>query len=234
MSSRSGKKPDAEVLEEAERLDLEREQPSVPQQGFGKLWRKTHRIALTGVDVAPEQVIATWKERFGEFWPSDNRFYVPVTALSPGELAVINLEMPGEVTLSTGVILVESRPDSFTLVTPKSHMFAGVLTFSSFRENGTTIARAEMLIRASDPLFEIGMVLYGHRHEDRFWAQTMRNVAAHWGVQGVPESRIVCEDSHYQWSRVVNLRHNGVIRNLLVRIAALPGKLRDRVSGKAT
>jgi hypothetical protein len=233
VSPKSGAKPDAEVLDEADRLDLEHEHPLGPQQGFGKLWRKRHRTPLTGVDVSPEHVVTTWKERFGEFWPGDNRIYGPITALEPGELAVINLEMPGQVTLSSGVILVDSQPASFTLVTPKGHMFAGLLTFSAYRKEGTTFAQAEMLIRASDPLFEIGMVLFGHRQEDRFWRETMRNVAAHWRVYAKPESLIICEDKRYQWSRIGNIRHNGFIRNLLVRIAALASRLSGRITRKA-
>jgi hypothetical protein len=61
----------------------------------------------------------------------------------------------------------------------------------------------------------------------------MRNVAAHWRVYAKPESLIICEDKRYQWSRIGNIRHNGFIRNLLVRIAALASRLSGRITRKA-
>ena len=34
-------------------------------------------------------MIATWKERFGEFWYPSNKFYAPAGGIAPGEVAVI-------------------------------------------------------------------------------------------------------------------------------------------------
>ena len=233
-----GKKPDAEVFDEANALDLHRQHPTGPNDGFGRLWRKIHRIRLAGAEVSPEQLIATWKERFGEFWPGDNRFYGAITSLQPGELAVISVEMPADATLSTGVILVDATSDSFTLITPKGHMLSGWLNFSAYRKAENTLAQVEILIRASDPLFEIGMVLVGHRRENEFWEQTLRNLAGYFGVRAEPETDMRCEDRHYQWGNATNVWHNGAIRNGLVRLAALPRnmirRLRDRTADKTT
>lgn len=228
-TSASGPKPAAEVFEEAEALDLDKQRPIGPDEGFGQLWRKIHRVRLEGVDVSPEQVITTWKEHFAEFWPGDNRFYGEITGLKPGELAVINIELAANTTLSTGVILVDSSPTSFTLMTPTGHMLAGLLTFSAFREEKTTVAQAEILMRASDPIFEIGMVLLGHRRENEFWEATLRNVAAHFGVSVRPQTTVVREDGHYKWGNAGNIRYNGAIRNGLVRVRVFARRLIERV-----
>jgi hypothetical protein len=225
-----GAKSDHEVLREADALDLHEQRPTTPADGFGKRWRKVHRIALTGADIPPEHLIQTWKQHFGEFWPGQNRFFGPITALEPGELAVISLEMPADVTLSTGVILVDATPTGFTLITPKGHMLCGWLHFSAFRTDRTTFAQVQMLIRASDPLFEIGMVVAGHRRENHFWEDTLRNLAAHFGIQAEPETQVTCEDPHYQWENAKNIWHNGAIRNGLIRLAAIPRTAIDLLS----
>jgi len=36
-----------------------------PVQGFGQLWQKTYRVALSDADVTPEAIIRTWKDHFG-------------------------------------------------------------------------------------------------------------------------------------------------------------------------
>ena len=233
--SDSGKVPDpkreSEILAEADELDLGDQRAVGPEEGFGPLWRKIHRIRLTGSSASPEQVITDWKAHFGEFWPGDNRFFGVITSLAPGELAVISLEMPAAVTLSSGVILAESNARGFTLITPKGHMLAGRLHFSTNAETGPTTAEVDMRIRAADPLFELGMVLFGHRRENKFWEQTLRNLADSFNVPGELETLVICEDRGYQWSRARNILHNGLIRNGLVRIR---GRGRDAMRALAS
>ena len=183
---------------EADELDLGDQRAVGPEEAFGPLWRKIHRIRLTGSSASPEQVITDWKAHFGEFWPGDNRFFGVITSLAPGELAVISLEMPAAVTLSSGVILAESNARGFTLITPKGHMLAGRLHFSTNAETGPTTAEVDMRIRAADPLFELGMVLFGHRRENKFWEQTLRNLADSFNVPGELETLVICEDRGYQ------------------------------------
>jgi hypothetical protein len=222
---------DSEILAEADELDLGDQRAVGPDEGFGRLWRKIHRVQLSGSPASPEQVISAWKTHFGEFWPGENRFFGPITALAPGALAVISLEMPASVTLSSGVILVESNARGFTLITPKGHMLAGRLHFSTNAETGPTTAEVDMRIRAADPLFELGMVLFGHRRENRFWEQTLRNLAASFNVPGELETLVICEDRGYQWSRARNILHNGLIRNGLVRIRR---RGRDAIRARAS
>ena len=193
-------------------LNVEGRHLSGPIQGFGQMWRKQHRIRLVDAPVMPTEVIRVWKEHFGEFWPSGNRFYGPLTGLAPGEVAVINLGMPGGTTLSTGVMVLYADDESFSLMTPQGHVFSGWITFSAYEDAGSTMAQAEILMRASDPLFEIGMRLMGHRRENRFWEATLVALAARFGVQGVAETHVECIDHQLQWEYATNVRHNSAIR----------------------
>ena len=61
-------------------------------------------------------------------------------AIAPGEVAALDLGMPGGLKLSTGVLVLFADEESFTLMTPQGHMFAGWITFSSFIEDGATQA----------------------------------------------------------------------------------------------
>ncbi len=40
----------------------------------------------------------------------------------------------------------------------------------------------------------MGLVLGGHREEDRFWQDTLRTLAARFGVDAEPETSVVCVD----------------------------------------
>ncbi len=69
--------------------------PTSPIQGFGRMWQKTYRVLLVGADVDPREVIAVWKQQFGSFWPKGNRFFAPLSGIAPGEVAALDLSMPG-------------------------------------------------------------------------------------------------------------------------------------------
>ena len=144
-----------------------------PLQGFGQMWQKTYRIRLKDSPVQPSEVIKVWKENFPKFWPKGNNFYGPLTGIAPGEVAILNLSMPVGMKLSTGVVVLYADDKSFTLMTPQGHMFAGWITFSSYKEDDCTIAPAQVLIRANDPMYEIGFRLGGYAKEDRFWQATL-------------------------------------------------------------
>jgi hypothetical protein len=197
---------------EAINLNVEGRQLAGPIQGFGQMWRKHHRIRLVGAGVKPAVVIRVWKEHFGEFWPSGNRFYGPLTGLNPGEVAVLNLGMPGGTMLSTGVMVLYADDESFCLMTPQGHVFSGWITFSAYEEAESTVAQVEILMRASDPLFEIGMQLMGHRRENRFWEQTLVALASRFSVQNEAETHVECIDRKMQWMYVTNIWHNSAIR----------------------
>jgi hypothetical protein len=217
---------------EANNLNVEGRRATSPVQGFGWMWQKRHWIELKGAEVTPTQVIQTWKENFGSFWPRGNRFYGPITGLKPGEVAVINLSMPARTTLSTGVLVLYADDESFTLMTPQGHVFAGWITFSAYEESGGTIVQAEILMRASDPVYEVGMVVIGHKRENAFWEQTLQNVAAHFGVQALAHTSVECVDRRHQWAQAKNVWHNAQIRTGIFMATrpfrSLAGKVRAR------
>jgi len=213
----------SEVPEGALNLNVQGRRLASPIQGFGKMWQKTYQVRLSDETVSATDLIATWKERFPEFWPDTNRFYAPLTGIAPGEVALINMTMPGHMKLSTGVLVLYADEESFTLMTPQGHMLAGWITFSAAQEENVTVAQAQVLIRASDPLYEVGLMLGGHRQEDRFWHHTLSSLAAHFGEQAEVDTRVVCVDKRRQWSRVNNLWHNAGIRSGMY-MAGAPGR----------
>jgi hypothetical protein len=203
----------------ARNLNVEGKQAVGPLQGFGPMWQKTYRIRLEGADVRPEEVIKTWKENFSTFWPAGNHFYAPLTGIAPGEAALINSSLPGGMPLSTGVMVLYSDDESFTLMTTQGHPFSGWVTFSA-REEDCTVVQAQVLMRANDPLYELGMRLGGHRQEDLIWQQTLLNLAGHFGVSPVVETVCQCVDRKLQWSRARNIWHNAGVRSTMYLMAS--------------
>lgn len=183
-----------------------------PIQGFGRMWQKTYSIRL-GTALTPEQVIAHWREHYGEFWPASNRFIAPLAGITPGEIGLIQGQVGG-LTLSTGVLVLYSDEVSFAYLTPEGHPFAGLITFSAHRTDGVTHAQVELLVRAQDPLTELGMALGGHRKEDGVWEHTLRALASSFGFDAVASKQIVCVDRRRQWRRVGNVRHDAALRAL--------------------
>jgi hypothetical protein len=55
---------------------------------------------------------------------------------------------------------------------------------------------------------------------NRFWQQTLRNLAAHFGVAAEVQSQVVCVDRGWQWSRAGNVWQNAGIRSGLYQALA--------------
>jgi hypothetical protein len=190
-----------------------------PVQGFGKMWQKTYRIDL-GPAVAPRDAIATWKAHFPEFWPRGNRFAGALAGISPGDVALLDLAVGGGVKLSTGVFVLYADEESFTLMTPQGHMFAGWITFSAQRSGPDTFAQAQVLMRGNDPLYEAGLAFGGHRKEDLFWAQTLTALGERLGVADPRvETSSECIDPRRQWRNAGNVWHNAAVRSVLQAVA---------------
>ncbi|MGI8407264.1 MAG: hypothetical protein ACR2L3_01970 [Actinomycetota bacterium] len=210
-----------------------------PIQGFGKMWQKTYKVKV-GPEVTPQELIATWKQNFPMFWPKNNFFYGPLTGIAPGEVAVLNLSMPGKLKLSTGVLVLYADDESFTLMTPEGHMFAGWITFSAYDDGtGTTTAQAQVLMRANDPVYEMGLTFGGHAKEDVFWAETLGNLASHFGAAGAEvDTQLICVDKKRQWKRAKNIAKNSAMRSGLYmagapfRAVAKPFKRSEATSNK--
>lgn len=214
-------------------LNVNGRQLTGPLRGFGQMWQKTYRARLDGVDVTPRQVIAEWKANFSKFWPAGNTFYGPLTGIAPGEVAVLNLSMPGGAPLSTGVMVIFADEESFTFMTPQGHMLAAWITFSAFEEEvsshkevssneeatfnerGCTVVQAQALLRATDPLSEIGLRLFGHKTEDQFWRHTLQALSAHFGAAVEVEQHVTCVDTRLQWSQAGNIWYSAALRTPL-------------------
>lgn len=203
----------AEVPTGAVGLNVDGRRLASPIQGFGRMWQKTYQVRVPAHVASPADVIATWKARFPELWPEGNRFYAPLTGIAPGEVALLDMTLPGRMKLSTGVMVLYADEESFTLMTPQGHMFAGWITFSAREHDGETIAQAQVLMRASDPVYEIGLTLGGHRQEDRFWQHTLGRLAAVLGHPAEVATTVVCVDRRRQWSRWRNVWHSAAIRS---------------------
>ena len=212
-----------DVPDGAMNLNVDGRRLASPIQGFGKMWQKTYQVRVPAERASATQLIATWKENFREFWPEGNHFYGALTGIAPGDVALLNMTLPGRMKLSTGVMVLYADDESFTLMTPQGHMFAGWITFSATEADGQTVAQAQVLMRASDPIFEMGLTMGGHKQEDRFWQHTLTSLAAHFDHEGEVDTRVVCVDKKRQWSKWTNVWHSAAIRSTLYTMGA-PGR----------
>jgi hypothetical protein len=118
--------------------------------------------------------------------------------------------------LSTGVFVLYADEESFTLMTPQGHVFAGWITFSSYKEDGETVAQAQVLMRASDPIYELGFRLTRHKPEDDFWLHTLGQLAKHFGAaEASVQLEKICVDKKIQWSEARNVWHNSAARTMM-------------------
>ena len=192
--------------------------------GFGRLHQKTFSVQV-GSDVTPQDVITTWKTRFGDFWPKGQRMFLPATGIAPGEVGLINASMPGAPTMATGVLVIYADDVSFSFMSPEGHPFAGPLTFSAHTdEYGFTVAQVQELTRASDPFWELAMMMpvLGERMQNDIWRSTLANLARHFGAaDATVRSKIVVVDSKRQWRNAKNIWQNAAIRSGLTAPARL-------------
>lgn len=186
-----------------------------PLQGFGQMWQKTYSIVLNDSTITPVQVITAWKQHFAEFWPANSRFFGPLTGIAPGEVAILNLEVAG-LPLSTGVLVLYADEESFTLMTPQGHVFAGWITFSAYADDDGTVVQTQVLMRASDPIYEFGLrFMGGHKQEDQFWQHTLGQLAQYFKLSATVQMQTVCVDTKIQWSEAKNIWHNSAVRTTL-------------------
>lgn len=186
--------------------------------GFGRLFQKTFAVSLAETTVTPQEVIKTWKTHFAEFWPKGQKMFLPAGGIAPGEIGLINASVPGTPTMATGVLVIYADDESFSFMSPEGHPFAGPLTFSAFQEDGVTVAQVHELTRASDPLWELAMMMpvLGDRMQNDIWRSTLRNLALRFGVTDpVVRSKIICVDRHRQWRNAKNIWQNAAIRSSL-------------------
>lgn len=209
---------------EALRDNVEGRAVTSVDDGFGKLWRKRFWIRLAGASVTPEELIEIWRTHYTEFWPKGSHLYQPPEGLSTGDVAAADLAMIAGTRVATGIIVLKVDETSFTFATLQGHTFCGTITFSGVDEGGTTVARVEVVMRASDPIYEIGMPLGGHRHENRFWQASLRALAKYAGVEAEPGMEMSCLDEHRNWRNATNVRYNAFLHTAF-QVLARPVRL---------
>ena len=201
-----------EVPTDAVNLNVEGRRVAAMAGGFGKMYQVTYRVRLDGTDATPQDVVGVWKANFASFWPKKNKFFGPATAITPGDVALLNVKTGG-VKLSTGVLVLYADDESFSFMTPEGHMFNGMITFSAFSDQGVTVAQVQGLIRAQDPIYELGMTFGGKGAEDRMWLHVLQQLAEHFGVQARATVDRVVVDRKRQWEHWRNVKKNAAVRS---------------------
>jgi anti-anti-sigma factor len=190
--------------------------PSSPVHGFGRLWDKRYRLRLDDTDLEPRQIISLWRDEFPDFWPKGNHLFTSGNAaIAPGTAVLLNLALPGGLVMATGIMVIYVDEASFSFMAIEGHILSGWITFSCFHENTSTIIQVHPLFRTGDPLIELGFRLGGAAQEDRFWHETLGNLAHRLGTQGNMEQQNVLIDPHFQWNKFGNLRKSAAIRSSL-------------------
>ena len=217
-------------------LNVEGRQVVGPLQGFGQLWQKTYRLRLAGAEASPAAVVRYLKEKLPELMPDGSRFYPSVSGVKPGEVVLINATLPGiPGIIATGVMVLYSDDESFTLMCPEGHPEAGWNTFSAFVEDGTTVAQIQSLARANDPVFEFGFrFMGGSAQQERIWHHVLGGVAGHFGVPAGVEFHRTLVDRKLQWSQARNLWFNSAIRSLLNAPVRFLRRLRGARAGRSS
>jgi hypothetical protein len=193
-------------------LNVEGRRAVGPVQGFGQLWQKTYRVQLLGCRVTPAELIAEWKAEFPRFWPTGNHFYKPARGITPGEVALLSLSLPGGAPLATGMLVVYADEESFMLMTPQGHMESGWITFSAYDDAGWTVAQVQSIARANDPMYELGFMLFAHRVQEDFWRDTLRALSSLYGVDTQVTMERTRLDGRWQWSQAGNIWQNAALR----------------------
>ncbi|MGH2619327.1 MAG: hypothetical protein ACRDHG_01985 [Anaerolineales bacterium] len=201
-----------------------------PLQGFGQLWQKTYRVRLAREGLTPASVVGFLKEKLPELMPRGARFYPSVSGVAPGELVLINATLPGVPGgIATGVMVLYSDDESFTLMCPEGHPEAGWNTFSAYQEERTTVAQIQSLGRANDPIFEFGFrFLGGAKQQEQTWRHVLSGVAKHYGLEAPVEFNKSLVDGKLQWSQAKNVWFNSAVRSMLY----LPVRLIRRLFGR--
>lgn len=216
----------AGVPQGATNLNVEGRQVVSPLQGFGQLWQKTYRVRLSGAAATPEEVMQVWKENFPSFQPVENKFYPSLTGIKPGEVIFIAGKVPAFpgspniLPVASGVMVIYADEVSFTVMTPEGFPESGWNTFSTYAEDGATVAQIQSICRASDPLYEFYFRFLGSSaQQENTWNHVLTQLAAHFDVDGQVVTQKTCLDENVQWPQAKNLVKNAGIRTVFYLLA---------------
>lgn len=199
---------------EALNLNVEGRKLAGPFQGFGQLWHKTYRLRLENQQLTPAETIQIWKQNLPKFKPAEKKFYPSAAGIQPGEIILINARTQGG-PISTGVMVLYSGKNSFTLITPQGHPEAGWVTFSAYKDDQDTVIQVDVLARSSDPLYELAFRLVGTKVQDRIWTHVLTSLAEHVNTKGEMQVFRRLVDANLQWKNAANIRYNAQIRTIL-------------------
>jgi hypothetical protein len=205
-----------ELPAEAVNLNLEGRRVAGLAGGFGKMWRKSYRVWIRGTNATPQSVVKRWKADFPLFWPKKARFFGPMSGVTPGDVALINMKIGGGVKLSTGIVVLYADEESFSFMMPEGGMFNGMITFSAKMDGPDVQAQVQAQIRAQDPLYELGMIVgVAHRQEDKHWSHTLQSLARAFGTHSDVEMERELVDKKRQWDQFGNIRKSAALRSAL-------------------
>jgi hypothetical protein len=109
-------------------------------------------------------------------------------------------------------MVIYADRESFTFMTPEGHALSAWITFSAYRDGDETVAQAQALERTADPLIELSYLFGANRANDRFWEQTLANLARSLGVgEPVVQVQKICVDRRRQWRYASNVRHSAAV-----------------------
>jgi hypothetical protein len=185
-----------------------------PLQGFGRLWQKTYQMRLSGAAATPAEVIQLLKERLPEFQPPQNRFFPSVHGVAPNEVVFINGSIGG-MPVDTGVLVLYSDDESFTLMTPQGHPESGWVTFSAFSDGDCPVCQVQSIARANDPIYELGFRMGGSRAQEKIWTHVLESLAVTYRLTPPVHVSVTCVDPHVQWSQAGNIWQNAFLRSML-------------------
>ncbi len=215
----------SEVPAGATNINMDGLQVQSPLQGFGSLWQKTFRVRLPGSKLSPDEVMSFWKQNFVRFQPEFNRFYPSPLGVAPGEVMFIDSAVPlapntpGILPITTGILIMYTDENSFTVMTPEGHPESGWNTFTTYEEDGCAVAQVQSMTRATDPIYEFGFrFMGGAQMQDKIWTHMLRELARGLNVQAEVTVSRTCLDPGLQWSQVRNLWKNAVFRTLFYKM----------------
>jgi len=210
---------------EVPRINVQGQPACGPTRGFGRLWHKVYRASLAGTALTPEAVVSQWRARFGDFWPAGNRMHLGPAGIAPGAPGVITLTVPPGMQLITGIQVAYSGPDCFVFLPLRGHMFCGLILFGALMASDGLEAQVQVLVRASDPLWEAAMSLGGYAQEDKSWFHTLSQLARHLGTSTKPQLCASVLDEERRWSESGAALSNSAIWSGLYQVAGLLRRL---------
>jgi len=206
---------------EVPRINVQGQPVCGPASGFGRLWHKVYGAGLPGMQIGPEAVVSEWRDHFGDFWPAGNRMHLGPAGVAPGAPGVITLTVPPGMQLITGIQVAYSGPDSFVFLPVRGHMFCGLIVFGALMAGDGLEAQVQVLVRASDPLWETAMILGGFSQEDQSWFHTLSQLARHLGTATKPRLCASVVDEQRAWSESGGVIFNSAVWSGLYQAAGL-------------